>query len=112
MAGNCNDSVIYSGKTITASSGAIQSILTVLGTTDDNRMDGSHGRRVRWIEIRAHAAAFYVGNSDHSDKDTVPAYEPYFRECTKKHLEDTYLRAVADAAISNVVIEVGYAGPA
>lgn len=110
MGGNIGESIVYSGKTITASSGAIQSIRTIIGTTDDDKIVAAR-RSVRWVEIRAHSASFYFGTAAHAAKDTQPAYEPYFRYGTQKMLDDTYIRAVADAAITNVVIEVGFAGP-
>ena len=104
------ESVVYSGKTITASSGAIQSIYTILGSTDALRIVADPNA-VRWVEVRAHATSFYFGNSDHSDKDAQAAYIPYYRRGTHLHLKNTYLRAVADAAITAVVIEIGYAAP-
>jgi hypothetical protein len=110
VSGDDVESVVYSGKTITASSGAIQSIATILGTADIARVLADPGA-VRWVEVRGHSAAFYFGNSDHSDKDTQAAYLPLYRRGTNLILDNMCLRAVADAAITSVVIEVGYAAP-
>jgi len=100
--------VVYSGKSINASSGDVQSILDILGATDAQRAKDDR-EAVRWIEVRQHSAAFHYGNSDHSDKDVQAAYAPYFRHGNYHQMANTYLRAVADAAITSVVIEVGYA---
>jgi hypothetical protein len=64
-------------------------------------------RRLEAIEITGHAASFYVGTSDLATKSTQPAYDPYFREdITYKHCLWNSIRAVAAAAITDVVVEV------
>lgn len=108
------ESVVYSGKTIDQSSGTIQSIATILAEAVDAKVAADLQRAkkqrssVRWVEIRGHGASFYFGDSDHTNKDTQAANDPYFRYGNYIMLENTYLRAVADADITGVVIEVGY----
>ena len=111
------ESVVYDGKTIDQSSGNIESIATILAEGVDPKVAADLQRakkdreNVLWFEIRGHDAAFYFGDEDHANKDTQDAYEPYFRYGNYTMLQNTYLRAVADADITGVVIEIGYATP-
>ena len=100
------ESVVYSGKTIAAAAGAIESIETVLGLTDAARAKAAPDT-VLWFEIRA-TSAFDFGTSAHTASDEQAANDPYFRYGDYNMLKNTYIRAAAGAAITSVVIEIGY----
>lgn len=105
---------VYSGKTIPKSSEAITSVWDIIDSDPQKLDDGSQAEAnpesVEWFEVRGHSTAFYFGNSDHADKDTQAAYLPFYR-AGKNAMRSMFLRAVADAAITGVVIEVAYSKP-
>jgi hypothetical protein len=98
-------SKVTSGKQINKSSGTVQTVRDMIGTTD---LTAEQLKQVRAVEIRAHATSFYFGTAALAAKDTQPAYEPYYREGNADMLDDTYVRAVADADITGVVVEVWF----
>ncbi len=98
--------VVVSGVTIGASSGDPENLRTLIEAASSAPAADLLDNVVA-VEVRAHAAAFYFGDSDHTNKDTQAAYLPYYRDnITAAHLKYTYLEAVADAAIENVVVEL------
>ena len=101
---------VFDTLTITASSGAIQSLATILGTTDWPTVDDAalkHG--IEAIEIADHSTAFkWSHSSTHADTVTQAAYEPLYLEGDGRLITDLYVRASADAAITSVTLKVWY----
>jgi hypothetical protein len=111
---------IFDTLTIAASSGSIQSLATILGTTDwpttgteTAETDRKNKVNITAIEVNDHSAAFHYGNTLlHSDKRTQAAYEPFYQEDPEgdgaRLIENTFVRASADAAITGVTLTVWY----
>jgi len=64
---------------------------------NDNQLDHVCG-----VEIHSHSAAFVVGTR------TIPAYEPYYRQCRGSHLRKAEIQASAASAITGVEAEIEY----
>ena len=97
---------VIDGITINQSSGSIVTIASLLeGAT--NPITAAEIRELNAVEIRGHGTSFEFGNSDLSDKSVKAAELPYFREnISYTHLQSTYVRAVADADITAIEIEI------
>lgn len=102
---------VFDTLTITASSGAIQSLATILGTTDWPAVD-DHANKHQIVEVWLTASAdFYFGNSStHADKvlADVSATPIWKREGDGNLITGTYVRAYADSAITGATVEIHY----
>ena len=103
MSRNIQESEIFSGKQINASSGAIKTLTSLLGATD---AAVAKARAIAKIHVKGHGASFYYGNSDLSDKATQATPTVYERECNADHLDNTSVRATANTNITGVIVEV------
>ncbi len=102
---------VFDTLTIDQSSGSIQALSTILGTTDWPLTTGDSGNKhgIVAIEIAGHSAAFLWGNTlAHLDTISQAAYEPLYLEGDARLVESLYLRASADADITGVTCKVFY----
>ncbi|MHC4253762.1 MAG: hypothetical protein ACYS9X_32000 [Planctomycetota bacterium] len=96
--------IVLDDITIAASSGDIESLETIIEASA-SAPTAAQKKSVDEIEISAHGASFHVGDAAHANKKTWQAYLPYNPgDITWEHCQNTFVRAVADAAISNVVV--------